>query len=253
MREFEPEQVCEVVTGWIQDRVCEAGARGVVVGLSGGIDSAVTAVLAKKAFPENVLGVLMPCESNPKDAEDAWLVANEFAIPTQTVDLGPVFRLLVSTLDEAGSTSGSAVRPELGREVLARANTKPRLRMITLYYFANRLNYLVAGTGNRSELTVGYFTKYGDGGVDLLPIGGLVKQQVRALARYLGIPGDLITKAPSAGLWSGQTDEGEMGLSYEDLDEYITSGEGEPEIVSRIQTLNRQSEHKRNMPPVPDL
>src|SRR5690606_5628013 len=107
---------------------------------------------------------------------------------------------------------------------MAVANLKPRLRMTTVYYVANTRNYLVAGTGNRSELTIGYFTKYGDGGVDLLPIGRLLKAEVRELARELGIPERIITKAPSAGLWAGQTDEGEMGFTYAELERYLSEG-----------------------------
>ena len=111
---------------------------------------------------------------------------------------------------------------------LAKANLKPRLRMMILYYFANSQDYLVAGTGNKSELCVGYFTKYGDGGVDILPLGGLLKTEVRKLAKELGIPKEIIDRTPSAGLWKDQTDEGEMGMSYEDLDfclEAIEKGE----------------------------
>ena len=107
---------------------------------------------------------------------------------------------------------------------VALGNVRPRLRMATLYFVANSLNYLVAGTGNRSELTIGYFTKHGDGGVDVLPIGHLLKSQVRTLAQELGVPQAIIDKAPSAGLWLGQTDEAEMGFSYADLERYLTDG-----------------------------
>jgi NAD+ synthase len=135
---------------------------------------------------------------------------------------------------------------------LAQANIKPRLRMATLYYVANRLGYLVAGTGNRSEIAIGYYTKYGDGGVDLLPLGSLVKSEVRALARDLGVPAPIIEKAPSAGLWLGQTDEGEMGFTYDELDDYLRRGPESvaPAMAMRIERLTRASEHKRNLPPV---
>jgi NAD+ synthase len=133
------------------------------------------------------------------------------------------------------------------------ANVKPRLRMTALYYVANTLNYLVAGTGNRSELTIGYFTKYGDGGADILPIGTLLKDEVRALARELGVPEPVITKAPSAGLWLGQTDEGEMGFTYADLESYLTRGPAAvtPALAMRIERLMRATEHKRAIPPMP--
>ena len=125
--------------------------------------------------------------------------------------------------------------------------------MTTLYYVANSLNYLVAGTGNRSELEIGYFTKYGDGGVDLLPIGRLLKSEVRELARELEVPEPVIAKAPSAGLWLGQTDEHEMGFSYADLESYLTNGPDAvaPALAMRIERLVRASEHKRALPPMP--
>ena len=134
------------------------------------------------------------------------------------------------------------------------ANVKPRMRMATLYFLANSLNYLVAGTGNRSELAIGYFTKYGDGGVDLLPVGHLLKSEVRALARELGVPASIIEKPPSAGLWPGQTDEVEMGFTYADLENYLTGGPETvaPALAMRIERLVRASEHKRTTPPTPD-
>jgi len=130
---------------------------------------------------------------------------------------------------------------------------KPRLRMTSLYFVANSLNYLVAGTGNRSELAIGYFTKYGDGGVDMLPIGRLLKSQVQALARELGVPAPIIDKAPSAGLWLGQTDEAEMGFSYADLEKYLSSGPAAvaDDLAARIGRLERVSDHKRALAPMP--
>jgi NAD+ synthase len=130
---------------------------------------------------------------------------------------------------------------------------KPRLRMTTLYFVANTLNYMVAGTGNRSELSIGYFTKYGDGGVDLLPIGNLLKSEVRAAARALGVPDPIIEKAPSAGLWLGQTDEAEMGFTYAELEDYLTKGPQtvSPALAMRIDRLMRSSEHKRALAPAP--
>lgn len=232
---------------WMRQRVDEAGAKGIAVGLSGGIDSAVVAGLAKEAFPDEVLGVIMPCHSLPKDREDALLVAATFSIPVVTVDLGPVWDLLLTTIDAAAPPDGGE------RVALARANVKPRLRMIALYYLASQRNYLVAGTGNRVELSIGYFTKYGDGGVDLLPIGNLVKRQVQELARELGVPEAVIARPPSAGLWEGQTDEAEMGLTYEELDRYFLTGEGPREVVERIRRMEAASAHKRCLPPIPDI
>ena len=129
---------------------------------------------------------------------------------------------------------------------------KPRLRMASLYFIANSVNYLVAGTGNRSEITLGYYTKYGDGGVDVLPIGGLLKSEVRQLARELGVPERIITKASTVGLWMGQTDEAEMGFAYDMLEQYLVKGVSVVPlvIVARIEQLRSSSEHKRATPPV---
>jgi len=144
---------------------------------------------------------------------------------------------------------------DLKRGRLPLANTKPRLRMTTLFFVANSLNYLVAGTGNRSEIAIGYYTKYGDGGVDLLPIGKLLKSEVRAMARELDVPERVITKAPSAGLWLGQTDEQEMGFTYADLEHYLMDGPDavSPALAMRIERLMRTSDHKRTVAPTPDV
>jgi len=239
---MEVEQLARKIVLWIQEQVSAAGCKGVVVGMSGGLDSSVLAVLCYRAFPKNMLGVIMPCYSSREDEEHALAVANKFAIPTKVVALEPVFDTLLKALP--GDTSESSVSR------LAKANLKARLRMLTLYYFANQLKYLVAGAGNRSELAVGYFTKYGDGGVDILPLGNLVKRQVRELANFLGIPQPIIDKPPSAGLWPGQTDEGELGLSYDELDRYLVAGEAPSGLRQKIESMIAASAHKRLPPPV---
>jgi len=220
--------------------------QGVVFGLSGGIDSAVVAGLAKRAFPHKALAVCLPCHSNPLDREHAALTAETFGLEMLTVDLSSAFDQLVSTL--ALGQQGRPVVPEL-----TLANVKPRLRMTALYYYASIHAYLVLGTSNRSELTIGYFTKYGDGGVDLMPLAGLVKTEVRELAKYLGVPQVIIDKPPTAGLWAGQTDEGEMGLTYRELDEYILIGDAAPHIKERVDSLAATSTHKKRLPPIPRL
>lgn len=237
------EELARKLTSWIREQVKAADARGVVLGISGGLDSSVVAVLCKKALPQNTLGVLMPCYSSEIDLSHARLVAQKFDIATTTVTLDSVFDAVKKALPTAGFDAET--------EKLAQANLKPRLRMLTLYYLANRLGYLVVGSGNRSELEVGYFTKYGDGGVDILPLGNLLKSEVRELARYLGIPEEIISKPPSAGLWPGQTDEGELGISYEELDRYLMSGEASAEVKQRIEALSRSAVHKLCPPPSP--
>jgi NAD+ synthase len=135
------------------------------------------------------------------------------------------------------------------------ANVKPRLRMSALYYLANSLDYLVAGTGNRSELSIGYFTKHGDGAADVLPIAHLLKSEVVAMARQLAVPDAVIDKPPSAGLWAGQTDEADMGFTYAELERYLTNGPEAvaPALAMRIARLMRGSEHKRALAPWPGL
>jgi NAD+ synthase len=229
---------------WIREQVASAGCKGVVVGMSGGLDSAVAAVLCQRAFPKGCLGVLMPCGSIPEDGEHAQLVASKFSIPTKVVVLDSVLDALLGVLPPEG---------ELGLRQSAEANLKVRLRMLTLYYFANRLGYVVVGSSNRSELAIGYFTKYGDGGADILPLGNLVKGQVRELAQFLAIPPPIIDKPPSAGLWPGQTDEGELGFSYEELDRYLATGQASGEVRAKIEAKIAAGAHKRRLPPVANL
>ncbi len=232
------EAICE----WISDHAGKAGRSGAVVGLSGGIDSAVVGALLKRALGDNVVGIIMPCHSQPSDEHCARISASAFDIKVERVDLGPVYDNFVQSLPPGN--------------LLSVANLKPRLRMITLYYHANNLGYLVAGTGNKSELTAGYFTKFGDGGVDILPIGGLLKTQVREVARKLGVPQAIIDRPPSAGLWEGQTDEAEMGISYRDLDftiEAIEKGDTSqcaPNLLTKVRDMRRISEHKRCTAPI---
>ncbi|WP_003541665.1 NAD(+) synthase [Desulfotomaculum nigrificans] len=237
--------LADKLTQWIKDQITGAGAKGAVVGLSGGIDSAVVAALCKRAFPENVLGVIMPCFSNPEDAKDAKLVAETLGVPYEEVVLNDPFAWFVRRF--------TGQDYDVRSNDMAIANIKPRLRMITLYYFAAKNNYLVVGTGNKAETVVGYFTKYGDGGVDILPIANLVKSQVRELAQELGVPRQIIDRTPSAGLWHGHCDEKEMGVTYEELDRYILTGEASPRVKEIIDTLHRKSEHKRHLPPTPPV
>jgi NAD+ synthase len=248
------------IAEWIRQRIAIAGAKGLVVGLSGGIDSAVVARLCQIASPGKVVGVIMPCHSDPRDEADARLVADHFGLPAVRVDLAPAYDRLVEDLQTAVAQLPPDQQPVAAAnapDIKARvplANVKPRLRMSTLYFVANSLNYLVAGTGNRSELMIGYFTKYGDGGVDLLPIASLLKSEVRAIAAELDVPQPIIDKAPSAGLWLGQTDEDEMGFTYADLENYLTTGPQtvSPALAMRIERLVRMSDHKRSLAPSPE-
>ena len=230
------------ITKWIKKQVQKANKKGVVLGLSGGIDSSCVAVLSKKALGSNVLGLIIPCNSNSTDEELALKVARKFGIETKEIPLSNIFNGLVSIYPEGSD--------------IAKANLKPRLRMAVLYYFANSLDYLVAGTGNKSELCVGYFTKYGDGGVDILPLGGLLKTEVRKLAKELEIPKEIIERPPSAGLWHNQTDEVDMGITYNELDKIINALERkqikgiEAKNLLKVKRMIKDSQHKRVKVPI---
>ena len=238
---FKARDAIEQISQWMEQQVISAGAKGIVLGLSGGIDSAVVAYLGKKVFGDNVIGIVMPCHSLGEDAKDAMLVAEAGGIATKTVVLDTIYDSLLTVVGDVGGDQAAAQ--------MSRANIKPRLRMTTLYYFAQCHNMLVAGTGNLSEKTIGYFTKHGDSGVDIMPIADLVKGEVREIAELLGVPRQIIDKPPSAGLWEGQTDEDEMGLCYADLDTYIRTGVGQANVVERIERLAKNSNHKLQLPP----
>jgi len=213
----------------------------VIVALSGGVDSAVAAALTKRAFPHHSMALILPCESDPADIDDAHLVARHFGVASCTIDLTPTFLLFARELHDSCSELPADDRPTT-------SNVKPRLRMTTLYAFANHLGYRVVGTGNASELAVGYFTKYGDGAVDLMPLGSVTKTTVRALAHHLGVPERIIDKPPSAGLWSGQTDEDELGFTYEELDAYLGGVRGPH--AGDIERHIEAGRHKRESVPV---
>ena len=239
------ETLAQKLCDWIEGKVTKAKAEGVVFGLSGGIDSAVVAVLSMRVFPKNTLAIIIPCHSLEADINDTLDLINKFNIPYKIIDLSKVYDSLIHLLND---------KEKEGSFKLAEANIKPRLRMITLYYFANKLNYLVVGTGNKSELTIGYFTKYGDGGADILPLGNLLKSQVKELAEYLDIPKKIINKLPSAGLWEGQTDEQEIGISYDQLDKYLKIGKLNNKMIEeKIQDKIAKSAHKRTAPAKPSF
>jgi len=239
------ETLVEKLCDWIEGEVTKAKAEGVVFGLSGGLDSAVVAALSIRIFPQNTLATIIPCHSLEADINDALDLINKFNIQYKIIDLSKVYDSFIHLLNDKEKKKNFK---------LAEANIKPRLRMTTLYYFANKLNYLVVGTGNKSEIMIGYFTKYGDGGADILPLGNLLKNQIKELAEYLGIPKKIINKPPSAGLWEGQTDEEEIGISYNQLDKYLRTGKLNNKIVEKkIQDKITKSTHKRTTPVIPSF
>jgi NAD+ synthase len=247
----DPQRIIDALAAWLRERVEAAGAEGVIFGLSGGIDSAVVCGVAARALgAERCLGVVMPIGNVPDDERLGRATGETFAVRVLEPDLVPAFDSLLAALKKDAEGSGLASASEAA-ESMAVANLKPRLRMTALYYHANRLNYLVVGTGNRAELTVGYFTKYGDAGVDLGLLGDLTKGEVRDVAWALGVPGPIIERPPSAGLWEGQTDEEEMGITYVQIDRYLLTGtSGDPRVDAEIQRRYEQSAHKREVPPI---
>ena len=248
MRKLDYDKLTNDIQNWIANYIKSANAKGVVLGLSGGIDSAVTAGLSVKALgKENVVAIGLPIQSLPQDLEDAKLVANHLGIKLYIANLTEVFKDFLKLNPVEGELDDMAV-----------ANIKPRLRMTMIYFLGQNLGgYIVGGTGNRPECAIGYFTKYGDGGVDIEPIGNLYKNEVREVARVLGIPDKIINKAPSAGLWDGQTDEGEIGLSYNTIDEILyrldynlNLDDLNQESIEIVKKMMRAADHKLNMPPM---
>jgi NAD+ synthase len=244
------------IVEFIADTVGDAGADGAVLGLSGGIDSTTVAYLAAEALGSGgVRGLMMPSGVNPEaDQTDAERVADALDIEYDVIDIAPV----VDAFVDAAPPGAADGRMALG-------NVRVRTRAVLNYVVANAENRLVLGTGNRSEAATGYFTKYGDQAVDCNPIGNLYKCQVRQLARQLGVPEDLVTRTPSAGMWEGQTDEGEMGLGYDELDAILALHVDGPlsksatrrtlgvpaSAIERVVELYERSAHKRAMPPAP--
>jgi len=240
---------------WISTYLACAGKTHLVVGLSGGIDSALAAAMAVEAIgADKVIGVAMPCHSSPDDLNDALLVAKHLGIEFKVVDLSAWFDASPRTLSK--EEIQALPRDQQSAALLRMANIKARLRMLTLYDIAAGNTALVLGTCNKSEVDIGYETKYGDGGCDLNPLGDFYKTEVWKIARLIGLPDRIISRVPSAGLWDGQTDEGELGMSYAELDPIlmtIAAGQ-EPSCeqgrANYVMGLIVTSGHKRNMPPV---
>ena len=204
------EKTKDDIVKFVQNKVSEANADGLVVGLSGGIDSTLAAFLACKAVgKENVFGIVMPSTTTPtEDKLHGTTIAQLLGIKYKEIAIDSILNEFLSVT-------------QLEENKLAIGNLKARIRMSIIYFYANSKNYLVSGTGNKSEILIGYFTKYGDGACDIEPIGDLYKTDVYQLAKYLEIPQEIIDKPPRAGLWNNQTDEDEIGMTYELLDKIL--------------------------------
>ena len=235
MRDYAAETKKRVA--FIRERLEESGCRGIVFGNSGGKDSALTGILCKMAC-DDTLGLLLPCataQNYGSDTDDALLMAARFGIAVRTVDLTEAREAQIRSLNAAG----------IGLTDSAICNIAPRLRMTALYAVAASEGRLVAGTGNRSEIFMGYFTKWGDGAADFNPIADLSVTEIFDFLEYLDAPLSIRKKAPSAGLFEGQTDEKEMGVSYAAVDRYMDGGAVSDEEKAVIERFHRVSEHKR--------
>ena len=249
------EEVSTVIKEFITTYVSNSGCNCVVIGLSGGVDSAVTAVLCRGVLgKKNTKCVFLPDETTPKDDFKHYeIIVKKFDLLCEKRDISPIVKQITDTC---------IVKPNK----YALANIKARARMILLFEYANMGNSLVCGTSNKSEILIGYFTKYGDGGVDIQPIGDLYKTQVWELAKHLKIPKEMISKPPTAGLWYGQTDEQEFKLSYCELDMILAGLERKLDVkdiakfvrvkkseVERIKKMRIKSQHKRRTPLIPKI
>jgi len=255
--EAELERIYDHLVSFIRETVEAAGAEGATLGLSGGIDSTTTAYLAVEALGTDGLhGLVMPSEVNdPEVMSDAERVAEELGIEYDVIEIQPIAEQFFAAV------------PEAADDRMATGNVYVRTRAVLNYFVANAENRVVLGTGNRAEAMTGYFTKYGDQAVDCNPVGTLYKQQVRQLAAHIGVPHDLVMQTPTAGMWTGQTDEDEMGVGYDTVDAILALHIDGPlstaatvraldgvdrEAIERVEELVAASRHKRSMPPAPE-
>lgn len=253
------ENVVERITAFIEINVERAGREGAVIGLSGGVDSALAAILATRALgKEHVVGLLLPEKgvTRAEDIQDGVQVVKMLGIKHKTIEISEILDSFASMLPDYDPSAK-----------ICSGNLKARIRMCALYYYANLLNLLVIGTGNKTEILLGYTTKYGDAAADILPLGALYKTQVLELAKHLGIPEHIIKKPPSAGLWKGQTDEEELGISYELADSILMKLIDEKkapidikkelgiseDVIELIVRRIEENKHKREMAPVPEM
>lgn len=231
---------------WLHDERDARAMTGYVFGLSGGIDSAVVSFLLAKADLNNSLAVMLPCHSHPNDLKDAHIVADASNMPNITVDLSDTHRTLYDAI------GASRLQGQTKTETLViDGNMRARLRMATLYAIAQANQALVVGTDNQVEWQMGYFTKYGDGGVDIVPLIHLMKDEVFDLARHLGVPSAIIHKAPSGGLWEDQTDEGEIGISYDEMNRALRGEFVSDHVQKVVKHWQSRSVHKRELPHAP--
>ena len=231
------------VEKFLKDYLDNSHLDGYVLGLSGGVDSSLVAALAKNAVgKDRLMCIMIPIDSHPSDLIDAKKVANALGLRYIVIDASKSFHDTVDEFERQGAVL----------DKMSKSNLKVRIRMTILYAYGQTHRSLVLGTDNMDERYTGYFTKYGDGAADILPIVYLTKGEVVEAAKRKGVPVELAERVPSAGLFEGQTDETEMGITYKDLDHYLLGGEVDPKVKERIEYLHRISEHKRAPIPTPE-
>jgi NAD+ synthase len=236
----------DAIVEWLRQRLARSGAKGFLVGIGGDAGTAVVAALCRAAAPGKVIAVLLPCHGDAQADTDARLVTDQFDLPALRIDLAPAHDVLIEDLAYAAEhlPDGHAAP-----EQLPMANVKPRLRMTTMSFLAEALNYLVAGSINRSELAIGGFTPHGDGSGDVLPIGHLLHREVSEIAVELGVPDAIVVSMARGFVWRDER------FTYSDLENYLTNGPEAvaPALAMRIERLIRQSEQTRALPPIPEL
>ncbi len=244
--ESELSQYLTYLVTWLSEERDYRQAEKFVFGVSGGVDSAVIAGIMAHYYPDEAMGVLMPSHSNPQDLADAICVMEHFKLPYHIVDLSATFDQLMTAVGSRYNHIGDE-----SKDRVIRGNNSARLRMTALYTVAQVLNGIVVGTDNAVEWYTGYFTKFGDGGVDIAPLIHLDKAEVFTLAKLLNVPQKIIEKKPSAGLWDSQTDEGEMGVTYDALNRHLRGETVSADELAKIQFWHERSHHKRALPRMP--
>jgi len=250
---IEPDETKKEIIDFIRNKINESNTNGIVIGLSGGLDSSTIAYLSSEAIDKgNVLGILMPSKTTPKeDNEHAKLIASKLEIETKEINIDNILNKYLKDLESENSK-------------LAIGNLKARIRMTILYYYANLNNYLVMGTSNKSEILIGYFTKYGDGAADAEPIGHIYKSQLKKIAKDWSIPSEIINKPPRAGLWENQNDEDEIGMTYELLDKIlymlVDEKKDKKEIadileipINKVKEIDLKVENNKHKSKLPDI
>lgn len=222
----------EYIVNWLRNYLKKSNMKGFIFGVSGGVDSALLAYILAKYFPNNSLACIMNIENSDDDVSDGLLVANSSKIKYEIIELENSYVELKNTLPN---------------DIHILGNIKSRLRMLTLYAYAQKYNMLVLGTSNADEYYTGYFTKYGDSGCDLLPLINLIKEDIYSAAKFLKVPEKIVNKKPSAGLYKDQTDEGDLKVSYQEIDNFLLKKSIPNDKEKLINKLYNASTHKREL------